>query len=106
MINVDKVSEDIDYKLIPAVGSENAQAWDVRILTGDFTETVIRFGNVSFNGKNDCLNFNFKVISSPDPELNVTHIPLQDHAALILEDVMEKSIGNGSIVLKDMEEND
>ena len=37
MINVDKVSEDIDYKLIPAVGSENAQAWDVRILTGDFT---------------------------------------------------------------------
>ena len=49
-IDVDKVSEGIDYKLVPVEDSPNDQAWDVRILRGEFVETVIRYGNVAFDG--------------------------------------------------------
>ena len=31
-----------DYELIPS--EEDGQAWNVRLLTGPFTETVLRFG--------------------------------------------------------------
>ena len=46
---IQKVSEDIDYVLTPAEDEENEQAWDVRILRGSFTETVVRFGNIKFD---------------------------------------------------------
>ena len=50
-LNLDKVSEGVDYSLIPVEDSPNDQAWDVRILRGDFTETVIRYGNVALDRK-------------------------------------------------------
>ena len=48
MINVDKLSEGVDYKLIPS--PENEMSWWVRILTGPFVETVVQFGSISING--------------------------------------------------------
>ena len=56
-----KVTEDIDYQLIPSEGSDNDQAWDVRILRGDFAETVVRFGNIRFDDDNDCLNLRYDI---------------------------------------------
>ena len=41
--------EDKHYQIIPDKGDE--QAWNVRILSGTFTETVLKFGVVKFNGK-------------------------------------------------------
>ena len=40
--------EGTDYELVPADGTEalNDQAWDVRLTTGSFVETVLRFGNI------------------------------------------------------------
>jgi hypothetical protein len=100
-IDVDKISEGIDYELIPAA-VDNEQAWDVRFLRGDFVETVIRYGNVSFDGTEDCLKFNFLIISSPDPELKTTYVPLQEHAADVLEDILEKSYHNGTLQTAEM----
>ena len=34
MIDIDKLSEGVDYELIPS--PENEQAWNIRILTGPY----------------------------------------------------------------------
>jgi len=100
-INVDKVSEGIDYKLIPVEDSPNDQAWDVRILRGDLTETVIRYGNVAFDGSRDCLTFNFVIVYTPDPEVTTEDVNLQEHAADILEDILEKAHAEGWLVAQE-----
>jgi hypothetical protein len=102
-IDIEKMSEGIDYELIPA-DADNEQAWDIRVLRGDFVETVLRYGNVSFDGAEKCLKFNFFVISSPDPDLQTTDIDLQNTAADILEDVLEKSYHNGTLQTAEMDD--
>ncbi|MAI05356.1 MAG: hypothetical protein CMA07_06555 [Euryarchaeota archaeon] len=102
-IDIDKISEGIDYELVPA-NADNEQAWDVRILTGDFVESVIRYGNVSFDGAEKCLKFNFRIMSSPDPELSTDFVPLQEHAADILEDILERSYAQGTLTTAEMDD--
>jgi hypothetical protein len=97
-IDINKVSEGVDYQLIPVDDSPNDQAWDIRILRGDFTETVIRYGNVAFNEIKDCLTFNYKVVYSPDPLLTSDDVQLQEYAADILEDVLERAYAEGWLV--------
>ena len=96
------LKENTDYELIPVDVYGNDQAWDVRILTGDYTETVIRFGNVAVDGKADQMSFNFKVIESPIQDLNSDEdLNLQQHAGDILLAIIEDSIHNKSLVIKD-----
>lgn len=95
------LKENTDFQLIPVDGVMNDQAWDVRILTGDFTETVIRFGNVAVDGKADQMTFNFTVIESPDPDLTSDDEDLQIRAGDILLAIIEDSIQNKSLVIKD-----
>jgi hypothetical protein len=92
--------EGADYELIP-VDIDNQQGWDIRILSGDYVESVIRFGNISIDGENDCLNFNFSIISSPDSELTVDDTSLQLTAADILEAVLEEGVEEGTVVSKE-----
>ena len=89
--------ENKDYELVPA--ADNEQAWDVRILKGNFIETVIRFGNISFDGTSEMLTFNFKIISSPDPDLTEDRTDIQDTVADILENVIENSIKKDEAIL-------
>jgi hypothetical protein len=103
MIDVDKVSEGIHYELIPVEEHENDQAWAIRILRGDFVETVLRYGNISFDGKNECLRFNFMVSYSPEPNLTPDNIPLQMLAGEILEDILEKAYNEGWLVTSDQD---
>lgn len=92
--------ENKDYELIPASGfEENEAAWDVRILTGDFTETVARYGNVAINEQAGMINFNFVVVSSPDESLDENNEELQNTLGLILQDVLERSLQDGSAVI-------
>lgn len=93
-----KASEDIDYELTPAEDVENEQAWDVRILRGPFTETVIRFGNIALNETEGCLNFNFMIISTPDETLTEDREDLQQFVGDILESVLENAIADGSLI--------
>jgi len=101
MIDIDKVSEDVDYKLIPVDDAENDQAWEIRILRGPFVETVLRYGNVSFDGKNDCLRFNFMITYSPDPDLTTENVELQNFAGEILEDIIERAYNEGWLAMDD-----
>lgn len=100
-IDLDKVSEGVDYSLIPVEDSPNEQAWDVRILRGEFVETVIRYGNVAFNEVKDCLTFNFKVVFSPDGDLTSENVDLQEFAADILEDILEKAHAEGWLITQE-----
>ena len=95
MINLDKMSEGVDYELIPVEYVDNEAAWDVRILRGEFTETVLRFGTIKYDGERDCLTFDFRVVDSPDGELDSSSEDLQEFSGAILEDILERGINEG-----------
>jgi hypothetical protein len=95
MINLDKMSEGVDYELIPVEYVDNEAAWDVRILRGEFTETVLRFGTIKYDGERDCLTFDFRVVDSPDGELDSSSEDLQEFSGDILEDILERGINEG-----------
>lgn len=95
MINLDKVSEGIDYELIPVEYVDNEAAWDIRILRGEFTETVIRYGTIRFDGERDCLTFDFRVVSTPHFDLDSNNTDLQEFTADILEDIIERGLREG-----------
>lgn len=104
MINLNKVSEGVDYELIPVEYVDNVAAWDVRILRGDFTETVIRYGTIRFDGAWDQLTFDFRVVTSSDPDLDSSNVALQEFAADILEDILERGIQEGWVYSKEKDE--
>jgi len=94
------MKEDVDYKLIPAQ-VDNEQAWEIRILTGEFVETVLRFGNISIDGPNEALNFNFMVTHSPGDGIDEENKELQQVAGEILGDLIDNSINDGTVLLED-----
>ena len=79
------MKENTDYEIIPDVNDD--KSWNVRILTGAFTETVIKYGVVKFNDED--MRFNFDIISSPDNDLTTDDIDLQKHAGNMLEQIIE-----------------
>ena len=92
------MKENKDYEIIPS--EKDTDAWNIRILTGDFTETVIRFGAISFNDPEDHLNFNFTIVSSPDI-ITESNTNLQKVCTDVLESILENGLKEGSIGLKD-----
>ena len=98
---VDKLSEGIHYEIIPS--SLDEKGWDVRLLE-EFPETVIRYGNVAFDGKQDALTFNYNIISSPDPELEIEgNFEFLEYCGRILSNIIEASIADGSMMAWDKE---
>ncbi len=88
-----KMQENKDYELIPS--STDSTVWHVRILSGDFTETVVKFGSIAFNEVKDHFSFNFDIIESPDTSLHISNEDLQFVAARILEDIIERGEQEG-----------
>lgn len=88
-----KHKEEETYEFIPA-DDENEQAWNVRILEGMFNETVLQFGEVGFDGTGDdtFMTFDFRIISSPDPDLTTEDELLQECAGDILQEVIRNAI--------------
>jgi hypothetical protein len=101
--------ENVDYELVPSENHDD-QAWNVRFLSGDYTETVIQYGAIKLIGENQEkddateMSFNFDVVSSPDPDLSASDISLQNHAGDVLLDIIEQAILNGSIETKESNE--
>jgi len=95
------MKENEDYAMVPAK-VDSDQTWDIRILKGDFIETVFRYGAVRIDGENEQITFDFEVISSPDKEVDETNEELQQIAGEILKDVIDNSIEDGSIEMSDV----
>ena len=106
MIDVDKKSDGVDYELIPVEYVDNEAAWDIRILRGEFTESVLRYGTIKFDGERDCLTFDFRVVSTPDPDLDSTNEDLQVFAGAVLEDILERGISEGWVYGTEKKDND
>ena len=96
---LDKLSEGIHYEIIPQ--ADDTRGWDVRLLE-EYPETVIRYGNVAFDGKRDALTFNYEIVSSPDPDLEVEpNLTFQEYCGRILSSIIDKSITDGSMIAQD-----
>ena len=95
---LDKLSEGIHYEIIPQ--TDDTRGWDVRLLE-EYPETVIRYGNVAFDGKRDALTFNYDIVSSPDPDLQIeNNLTFQEYCK-ILSNIIEQSITDGSLLAQD-----
>lgn len=99
-INLQKKSEGIHYEIIP---DEDSPAWLVRIIEGQFIETVIQFGSISFNEIKDNMSFNYFIKTCPDPTLIESNEELQIEAGNILEDIIANGIQKGSIISRDID---
>lgn len=96
--------ENEQYELVP--DPSHPDAWRVRFLEGEFPETVIQYGAIRIDNKNEddpMLRFSFDLISSPDPDLTVDDIFLQEEAANVLTAIIESAIQNDELRMKDVE---
>jgi hypothetical protein len=81
--------ENIDYQMIPSVVDE--AHWNIRILKGEFVETVIAFDKIYLDKKADKLKFTFNILFTPDPDLTIENTGLQLHAGSILYNLIESA---------------
>jgi len=80
--------ENTDYELIP--GEDDI--WNVRILTGDYIETVFSFGKLKVVGEE--LHFTYDLEYSPIEELEESDLDLQETVKAVLVSVLESAVGN------------
>ena len=95
------MKEGVDYELIPVEYIDHDQAWDVRILRGPFTETVIRYGTIRLDGEAEELRFDFRVITSPELGVSSEDLEMQKTATDILSDILERGMEEGWVYGKE-----
>ena len=93
-MDIDRLSEGVDYEFIPSPNDN--QAWQVRMLSGPFPETVIQFDNLQINGKEEQINFNFTIVETPEEDLTTDNIDLQQACGSVLFYILEDSLTNGT----------
>jgi len=84
---------DNEFELIPDPDDE--ASWNVRLLGGPFPETVLKYDAISINETDDCLNYSFAIISSPDPELTIENKEMQKHSAIVLGKILDEGAEKG-----------
>ena len=77
--------ENKDYELIP----NEEENWHVRILTGEYIETVFAFEALKINPEREELTFSVEIIYTPDPDVSTDDPEFQKIAGDILFDVLE-----------------
>ena len=82
--------ENKHYEIIP--DKTDDKAWNVRELSGPYTETVIKYGVVKFNGEDKDMTFNFDIIYTPDTELKKEDVDLQVFAGTMLHEIMTRDL--------------
>ena len=92
-----KLSENVHYEIIP---SDDKHGWNIRLLE-EFPETVIAFDVIEVVEDEDQLSFNFTIISTPDADLSVNDLTLQEFTGRILTSLLEIAIADGTLVAQD-----
>ncbi len=91
-LDLDKPSEFLDYKLEPVV-ADGKDAWNVSFMREPYNDVTVRYNNVTIDGQEGMIKFNFDVIDTPDSSVyNIENTGLQQFAADVLEDILEASI--------------
>lgn len=97
-----KLSEDVHYQIIP---SDDKHGWNIRLLE-EFPETVIAFDVIELVEDEEQLSFNFTIISTPDTDLSVESLPLQEYTGRILSSLLEVALHEGTLVAEDKKTGD
>jgi len=97
-----KLSEDVHYQIIP---SDDKHGWNIRLLE-EFPETVIAFDVIELVEDEEQLSFNFTIISTPDTDLSVESLPLQEYTGRILSSLLEVALHEGTLVAQDKKTGD
>ena len=97
-----KLSENVHFEIIP---SEDKHGWNIRILE-EFPETVIAFDVIEVVEDEDQLSFNFTIIYTPDTDLSVESLPLQEYTGRILTSLLEVAVSDGTLVAQDKKTGD
>ena len=92
-----KLSENVHFEIIP---SEDKHGWNIRILE-EFPETVIAYDVIEVVEDKDQLSFNFTIVSTPDGDLSVNDLTLQEYSGRILSSLLEIAIADGTLVAQD-----
>lgn len=79
--------EGKDYELVPVV-EEGVELWNVRIMEGDYPETVIRFGTLTPDPQNQEIRFTFDVIYTPDESITKEDRGLQEYCIRLLSAII------------------
>ena len=82
------LKENEDYQLIP----NDDDGWNIRILEGEFVETVFTYGKVMAVEEEGKLSFNFNIVSTPDPDLTEENEGLQKFASGVLYNLIVDSL--------------
>ena len=79
--------ENIDYELIP--GEDDY--WHIRILKGDFIESVVAFDKIHLDPTTDQLKYSFDIIYAPDNDVTVENNGLQSLMGSILYNLIDNA---------------
>ncbi len=90
--------ENKDFELIPSKTEHDN--WNVRILSGDFIETVFQFLAVRITPEE--LKFNFEVLDAPSDYITVENKDLHAVVGEILINIVETSIKDGSAIFNEV----
>ena len=89
--------ENVHYNLTPMEGHD--QAWGVRILEGMYAETVVMYGEISFNEEADdieddecSMSFQISIMESPDPDLTSEDVDFQEYCGKMLTAIITRAI--------------
>lgn len=77
--------ENRDYELIP----NDNDSWDVRILAGDYIETVFGFQALKIVPETDEIKFSVDISYTPDPLLTTDDLEFQKVAGDILFSILD-----------------
>jgi hypothetical protein len=85
--------ENKNYQFIP-VNRDDKESWDIRILEGEFVETVFYFDKLQVAEDGEHLKFNFEIVSTPNPDLTTENVDLQQYVGMVLYNILENSATN------------
>ena len=99
-----KPEENVTYEFTPGPGHDHD--WHIRILDAIYNETFIKYGAIAVNEEGEgMMTFNYEIISSPDTDLTVDDIGLQETAGDILQNIIKDAIekDDGTIAFREKE---
>jgi hypothetical protein len=82
--------ENQDYELVP---NEN-DGWDIKLLTGDFAETIFNFGAIKVADDGETMKYSADIVYSPVDENYDENLEWHQLTGSILLSIMEQMIKN------------
>ena len=79
------MKENVDYELVPCIVDDR---WNIRILKGNFVETVIQFGILAPDMKTGTINWSMHIIEAPNDDVSRDDPVFQEEVADILSAVL------------------